>query len=79
MLDTEYKERLDLVIEDAKGRDYPEDVYAVALWIGESGSTYTWPQGMKDNRRARVLARIRRYNMEPPVTHGLVIIKKRKA
>lgn len=38
-------------------------VYAVATWSDEFGTTYEWPQGTVDNRRARVLARIQRFGM----------------
>jgi len=42
---------------------YDNRTYAVAYWEDEYGCTYEWPQGMKDNRRSRVLNRIRRYGM----------------
>lgn len=38
-------------------------IHAIVMWSDESGSTYTWPQAMVDNRRSRVLARIRRYGI----------------
>lgn len=54
------------------------DVKDIAVWVGESGSTYTWPQGMKDNRRSRVLARIARYGIEPPVSmHFFTVLHRR--
>lgn len=77
-MDDYYKERLAVAVEWATNHDYDSDVYAVAVWIGESGSTYTWPQGLKDNRRSRVLARIMRRDMERPLPYGLVIINKQK-
>lgn len=44
----------------------------VARWEDEGGSTYEWPQGTVDNRRSRVLARIRRYGI-PCVEQTLTI------
>jgi hypothetical protein len=39
-------------------------VYAVATWSDADGNQYRWPQGTRDNRRSRVLARIARYGIE---------------
>lgn len=50
------------------------NVQAVAHWVGESGSTYVWPQATTDNRPSRVLARIRRFGMEEPEPGTLVIV-----
>lgn len=52
----------------AQAKTYGPEVRAVAVWVGESGSVYFWPQAMVDNRRSRVLARIARMEgMEQPV------------
>lgn len=41
----------------------PARALDVARWQDEYGNTYEWPQGLADNRRSRVLARIARYGM----------------
>lgn len=38
-------------------------IKAVARWSDVGGTTYEWPQGTSDNRRSRVLARIRRFEI----------------
>lgn len=35
----------------------------IARWSDADGNTYEWPQGLADNRRSRVLARIHRYEI----------------
>ena len=66
------------VVTTARTAAYGADVRAVAVWVGESGSTYVWPQGLADNRPARVLARIaRREGMEAPVTGTLHVLPVR--
>jgi hypothetical protein len=60
----------------ARHADYAPEVRAVAVWVGESGSTYTWPQALTDNRPARVLARIERFGMEAPVPGTLRVIPR---
>ena len=54
-------------------------VYAVATWSapadpGPGRETFEWPQGCKDNRRARVLARIKAYGM--PCDPDTLVIRK---
>lgn len=49
-------------------------IYAIARWDDEYGCHYAWAQGTKDNRRSRVLARIKRYNI-PCDPSTLQIIK----
>lgn len=51
----------------ARNASYGPEVRHVAVWIGESFSTYVWPLATVDNRRSRVLARIERFGMERPV------------
>lgn len=41
----------------------PAQTLDVARWEDEYGNTYEWPQGLADNRRSRVLARIARRSM----------------
>ena len=47
----------------------------VAVWMDAFGATYEWPQATKDNRKSRVLARIERWGINPPVGDTLRIFR----